>query len=1012
MNPGFADLGSQIEYVKQSLGMGDPTKGTFKEGNGWDGRYELYCVKCNVEISKPFIDEKDPKRVKRCPKCKESNELWSREERRKQLQTHIDQLEQEEITMKARKKKFKKWRKKFPLKKQFDDLELGDLDDEKGGGLCYKEHEMWQAKVDLDEYLDNEYYIPRSQKEVTDRAWNLHAKYQSCKKQMDIAVQEKQKGNDALKDGQYEKAIKHYTKSIRARTDYKQSYNNRMFPNLFLLVLFSSVCYVCYVMMMMLFLFLGALAYMKLKQYDKCIANCTYVIEMIKAVDIDQDQTDVNFKAYLRRANALKCKEQYEEARKDLEMAQSIKPNDGSVKKLLRETKLLHKRVKLRAKLVKQCNNDVNLNDFESVFKLSVEFLTEATSNEEEWHFETGHSEELLRRLLIFLAKEKKYCVRFADNNGVELSLKYLRKKFKIIKKWKEKLPSLEKPFMLLNYCCEKDVNFNALKDKKLQKLIGIIVLYTYGYFGEMPKELQSISMRFVAVVCSIDHIREFIPDKHGSKLLAYFLKFQKKTDPTKQEPKAIRCLFESLSYLCSTKTFQNLLVKQKSPYLYEVFLHSMMKYNESKIIKRRKDMNEDDRKALTDYEQMQFAISVLLDGLGLLFDGGRGGDGNNNNKGGQNQQNDAEEKEKENLKNEIIDHFLANKNIDKYMGLLTDYLHSICKSFREYNNDEKESEDNKKDTQRYFGQLGKCLNVFVALSRSNQTHPILFKYSIHRDLQSLIGVCRDPTKHRYPKMKPMLKICRNNILIYFDQISNDKKFDVLFSNDFDNDASNEKATKLPYFWSFICDVFIEEYKERPHPQLMSQFAHFKSCVIRLIYRWACRRVDATKPFAQQNKASVPTKEEMEKYKDTYIGKKKISYIMELIITKYFSEFLEWLSYNDLQVLANTPLVIRQLIIYSCNMSKERPKIKKQIKKILTLKRLQIIMRLMKAPHDVIQYNSCLLMATINEFDKELAATCEAMGAVAILEGFNRVQQQRQKQMQQMQQQNPAIGYK
>lgn len=747
---------------------------------------------------------------------------------------------------------------------------------------------------------------------------------------------------------------------------------------------------------------------MKLKEYDKCIANCTYVIEMIKYVDVDMDQTDVNFKAYLRRANALKCKEEYEAAKKDLEIAHAIKPNDGSCKKLIKETKLLHKRVKLRQKLIKQCQNDVNLNDFDSVFNLSIEFLTEATSNQEEWHFETGHSEELLRRLLIFLAKEKKYCVRFADNNGVELALKYLRKKFRIIKKWKEKLPSLEKPFMLLNYVCNKDVNFNYLKDTKLKKLIGSVVLFTYGYFGEMPKELQSISMRFVAVVCSIDHVREFVSKNKSDKLLAYFLKFQKKTDPSKQEPRAIRCLFESLSYLCSTPTFQKLLLKQKSPYIYEVFLHSMKKYNESKIIKRRKDMNEDDTKKLIDYEQMQFAISVLLDGLGLVFDGGRGGGSNDPNAPP-----DDEEKEREKRKEEIIDHFLKNKNIDTYFELLTEYLHSITKSFKEYNNEEKESEDNKKDTQRYFGQLGKALNVFVALSKSPKTHPMLYKHSIHKDLISLIGVCKNPHKHRYPKMKPMLKICRNNILTYFDQISNDKKFDVLFSNDFDNNASNEKATKVPYFWGFVCDIFIEEYKERPHPQLMQQFAHFKSCAIRLLYRWACRRVDATKPFDQQNKASIPSKEEIAKYKDTYVGEKKISYIFELIIGKYFNDMMDWLKYNDLQVLANTPLVIRQCIIYSCNMEKERPLVKKYLKKVLTLERLKVIMRLMKAPHDVIQYNACLLMATINEFDKEMGATCEAMGAVAILEGFNRMQQQRQQQMAAMQQmQNPAIGYK
>merc|ERR1719162_2134143 len=140
----------------------------------------------------------------------------------------------------------------------------------------------------------------------------------------------------------------------------------------------------------------------------------------------------------------------------------------------MNETRTLHKRVKLRLKLQTQCDNDAFVNDFESVFQLAIEFLSEATSESgEAWHFESTNSDELLRRLLVFLAKEKKYCVRFADQNGVELSLKYLRTKFKVIKKWKEKLPSLEKPFLLLGYCCEKDVNFKALENKQLQKLIG-----------------------------------------------------------------------------------------------------------------------------------------------------------------------------------------------------------------------------------------------------------------------------------------------------------------------------------------------------------------------------------------------------------------------------------------------------------------------------------------------------------------------------------------------------------
>lgn len=726
-------------------------------------------------------------------------------------------------------------------------------------------------------------------------------------------------------------------------------------------------------------------------------------------VDDDMDLSDVNFKAYLRRANALKFKEEYESAKADLDEAQKIKPNDGSVKKLMKETKLLHKRVKLRKKLQKQCSNDAFLGDFESVFNLSVEFLEEATSTEEgEWHFETGHSEELLRRLLIFLAKEKKYCVRFADNNGVELSLKYLRKKFKIIKKWKEKLPSLQKPFMLLNYCCEKDVNFNELKNKKLQKMIGIVVLYTFGYFGEMPKDLQGTAMRFVAVVVSIDHVRTFIAEKHGSKLLSYFVKFQKKTSASKQEAKAIRCLFEALSHLFNTEPLQKVMVAQRDPMLYEVFLHSMLKYNESKTIKKVDVHNEDDRKAIFEYEQLQFSISVLLDGLALLFEGGPGGkhgagqvvNGTSHYPMGGGD--DDDEAKRDRMREEIVAHFVANKNIDKYMELLTEYLHAITKQFKEKNAEQKESDENKKDVQRYFGQLGKCVNVFVSLSRTESSHSKLFEFNVHEDMTSLIGLCRNPFGHRYDKMTPMLKSCKHNMLVFYDQLSGHPQFDVAFSDDFDRDPDND-GRKIPYFFGFICDVFCEQYKERPHPGLMSQFAHFKSCAIRMLFRWCSRRTEQTRPFAErQSKANIPSKAEIAKYKDTYCGTKKISYIMEGMIKKYFADFLEWMRYNDLQVLANTPLVVRQLIQYAINMKapRERPAYYKLVKKCLTLKVLQDIVKLMKTPHEVIQYNSCLLMSTLTEMDDEMLATCKAIGAVDLLEQFKRMQEERQRQAQ------------
>merc|ERR1719464_1778136 len=139
-------------------------------------------------------------------------------------------------------------------------------------------------------------------------------------------------------------------------------------------------------------------------------------------------------------------------------------------------------------------------------------------------------------------------------------------------------------------------------------------------------------------------------------------------------------------------------------------------------------------------------------------------------------------------MREEIVAHFAGNKNIDKYMSLLREYLHSITKQFKEKNAEQKESAENKKDVQRYFGQLGKCVNVFVALSRSTSSHRKLFEFGVHDDMTRLIGIVRDPFGHRYDQMTPMLKSCKHNMLVFYDQLSADPQFDDAFSIPFDRD--------------------------------------------------------------------------------------------------------------------------------------------------------------------------------------------------------------------------------
>lgn len=142
--------------------------------------------------------------------------------------------------------------------------------------LAYKEHQMWESKIDLDEYVDNEHCIPHSDKIITDRAWNLHSRYGVCSKQLEIAGMYKRHGNEYLKKGDLQQSLKCYSKSILARTDYKDAYNNR------------------------------SLVFMKLGEYDKCIADCSMVIAMIEEVDMHMMQSLAMFKAYFRRAKAHK----------------------------------------------------------------------------------------------------------------------------------------------------------------------------------------------------------------------------------------------------------------------------------------------------------------------------------------------------------------------------------------------------------------------------------------------------------------------------------------------------------------------------------------------------------------------------------------------------------------------------------------------------------------------------------------------------------------------------------
>merc|ERR1712130_198636 len=120
------------------------------------------------------------------------------------------------------------------------------------------EMNQWEEsiEIDLEEYVVNNWYVPNKEcGDLNERCKALYEKFKIIKEQKNKAIKEKNLGNDAYKNGDFKLAIKHYTKSILHRTDYKVAYINR------------------------------ALMYHKLGKYAKCITDCSTVIAMIKIVN-------------------------------------------------------------------------------------------------------------------------------------------------------------------------------------------------------------------------------------------------------------------------------------------------------------------------------------------------------------------------------------------------------------------------------------------------------------------------------------------------------------------------------------------------------------------------------------------------------------------------------------------------------------------------------------------------------------------------------------------------------
>lgn len=80
-----------------------------------------------------------------------------------------------------------------------------------------------------------------------------------------------------------------------------------------------------------------ALAYIKLGKFKKAVKDCSDVIEYMEVFEKIEENKDLVFKAYLRRALARKEMKDYKEALEDVVKALTFYPQDKSAEILKKE---------------------------------------------------------------------------------------------------------------------------------------------------------------------------------------------------------------------------------------------------------------------------------------------------------------------------------------------------------------------------------------------------------------------------------------------------------------------------------------------------------------------------------------------------------------------------------------------------------------------------------------------------------------------------------------------------
>jgi len=258
------------------------------EGKGEGQRYKWWCKRCFVEY---HIDLPEGK----CTRCGKDDMMMSQQARRDELMGKLEVFKEEKAKHQWRKDKWNRWKKSQAL--------LG-----RSRNINYKAWEYWEPETDTED--EGEPIVPRDNPEFLAMEADLKQRKHKQSEKAKTAEKCRQRGNQCMKEGDFIGAIENYEEGLEYNRSCKALWTNK------------------------------ALAELKVFRYHDAINSCNKVVEYAEIFeDGFKKNPDACFKAFVRRATALRALHKWDEAVNDIEDALKLFPRDKDARDLLEKTK-------------------------------------------------------------------------------------------------------------------------------------------------------------------------------------------------------------------------------------------------------------------------------------------------------------------------------------------------------------------------------------------------------------------------------------------------------------------------------------------------------------------------------------------------------------------------------------------------------------------------------------------------------------------------------------------------